>query len=71
LSGDTRPPGGLLIGMRAGRDGWAWIAELHPATRTARVLGVLRDVSGDCAAGPSLIMCRRLDGSVGVWRIPT
>ncbi|MDG4829798.1 PQQ-binding-like beta-propeller repeat protein [Solwaraspora sp. WMMD1047] len=60
---------GRLTGVRVAPDGTAWVAELDPAAARVRVLQPLRDVVGDCAAEPGVLICRRLDGSVGVWRI--
>ena len=64
-----RPRGSRLTGVRVGPDGRAWVADLDVATRTVRVLGVLHDVSGDCGLGGETLYCRRLDGSIGMWRL--
>jgi hypothetical protein len=58
-----------LLGVRYGPDG-AWLAELDQATGSARTISLLRDVSRNCQAGSRVIVCRRYDGSIGVWRLP-
>ena len=44
----------------------SWIAELDPAARTTRVLGVADDAYA-CRAGHTAVTCRRTGGTVGVW----
>jgi hypothetical protein len=60
---------GRVTGVRVTPDGTAWVAELDPVTARVRVLASLRDISGDCEAGPGVLICRRPGGSVGVWRL--
>lgn len=63
------PDGGRLIGLRYGQDG-AWVAELDPVTAAAVVLTRLREVSRDCQIDSGVLVCRRFDGSIGMWRLP-
>ncbi|WP_329108545.1 PQQ-like beta-propeller repeat protein [Micromonospora sp. NBC_01699] len=70
-TGHRQPAGGTrLIGVRIGSDGRAWVADLDPASGSARRLAVLPDVSGDCQTVAGLLVCRRLTGAIGVWRLP-
>ncbi|MGW0433145.1 outer membrane protein assembly factor BamB family protein [Micromonospora sp. NPDC003197] len=61
----------VLIGLRVAPDGRAWVARLDPATRTVRILAVLRDISGDCDVylTEKLVGCRQLDGALAMWRL--
>jgi hypothetical protein len=63
----TMAPDGRMLAVRTepGTDR-SWIAELDPAARTARVLGVADDAFA-CQAGHTAITCRRTGGAVGVW----
>ncbi|HEY0700769.1 MAG TPA: PQQ-binding-like beta-propeller repeat protein, partial [Micromonospora sp.] len=62
---------GPLIGVRADPAARrALIAELDPVTVEVRVLGTLPDASSSCEARTGLVVCRRLDGAIGVWRLP-
>jgi hypothetical protein len=65
--GDARPDG-TVIGVRQhpGED-VVWLASLNPATLAVRVLGSAERVSGDCQITPDVLVCRRLDASVGIW----
>lgn len=61
---------GRMIGKRTDLGtSRAWLARLDPATGSVRVLRVADDVTGDCDARAGAIICRRLDASVGVWRL--
>lgn len=44
----------------------ALVARLDPTTAEVRVLGVLADVY-QCQTGPAAVVCRRSNGSIGVW----
>ncbi|HEX7745711.1 MAG TPA: PQQ-binding-like beta-propeller repeat protein [Micromonosporaceae bacterium] len=57
-----------ITGMRFDRTE-ALVARLDPA-RGVRVLGVLHDVSRDCWITASMLLCRRTDNKIGVWRLP-
>lgn len=48
----------------------AWFGRLDAVRGSVRVLGVAANVVSDCQARPSYVVCRRLDGTVGVWRLP-
>lgn len=63
-------PGAHVVGMRQQRGGdTVWYASLDPATLGARILGRAREVSGDCQTTSQVLICRRLDASVGIWRL--
>jgi hypothetical protein len=67
--GDPRPDG-TVIGLRqnSGED-VVWFASLNPATLAVRVLGSAERVSGDCRTTTEVLVCRRLDASVGIWSL--
>jgi len=66
--GDPRPDG-TIIGLWNAPQDVVWYASLNPATRAVRVLGSADRVSGDCRITPDVLICRRLDASVGIWRL--
>jgi hypothetical protein len=61
---------GTVIGMRTEilKD-IVWYARLDPADHGVRVLGAAEQVSGDCQTAPDVLVCRRVDASVGIWRL--
>ncbi|GAB3145279.1 hypothetical protein GCM10027290_24890 [Micromonospora sonneratiae] len=67
---DGRP----VAAIRSDSDGRAWIAWLDLAKQKARIVLVVRDVSGDCYVHPDggtgVLICRRSDGAIMVWRLP-
>jgi len=69
-SGGEPRPDGTVIGLRqkSGQD-VVWFASLNPATRAVRVLGSADRVSGDCHTTAEVLVCRRLDASVGIWSL--
>jgi len=61
---------GTVVALRERRaDDVVWYARLDPAKLTARLLGVADHVSGDCQTTPDVLICRRTDASVGIWRL--
>jgi hypothetical protein len=67
--GPALPDGGF-IGMREQpADGLVWYARLDPATLRARVLGAADQVSGQCQTATDVLICRRVDAAVGIWRL--
>ncbi|MFE9691185.1 hypothetical protein [Micromonospora sp. NPDC005806] len=58
---------GRVIGIRRGGDGRLLVAELDPAAGQARVRDALSGAVGDCRVGAAVLVCRRVDGSFGVW----
>jgi hypothetical protein len=67
--GEPRPDG-TVIGMRQHRgQDVVWYATLDPATLAVRYLGSAERVSGDCRVLPDVLVCRRLDASVGIWSL--
>ncbi len=63
-------PDGRIIGVRElPAEQRVWFAALDPGTLTVRVLGVADGVTGDCDVTSDVLICRRLDSSVGVWRL--
>jgi hypothetical protein len=63
-------PDGTVVGLRerAGDD-VVFYARLNPAKLSTRVLGVAKGVSGDCQTTPDVLICRRVDATVGIWRL--
>jgi hypothetical protein len=63
-------PDGRIIGVQERlSDSRVWYAVLDPRTLTVRVLGVAEPVTGDCQVITVVLVCRRLDSSVGVWSL--
>ncbi|SCE73928.1 Outer membrane protein assembly factor BamB, contains PQQ-like beta-propeller repeat [Micromonospora coriariae] len=62
--------GGPMIGLRRHPDGGLLVAELDVRAGTVRMLDVLPDANGECQASPGRLLCRRVDGSYGLWRLP-
>ncbi len=63
-------PDGRIIGVRERpAEQRVWYAALDPAALTVRVLGVADGVTGDCDVTTDVLICRRVDSSVGVWRL--
>ncbi|MEU5784149.1 PQQ-binding-like beta-propeller repeat protein [Micromonospora lupini] len=67
MVGQVRP-GDALLGVRtAGSD--LVVAALDLGAGGARILDVLPDVAGGCQAALPVLLCRRVDGSTGLWRL--
>jgi hypothetical protein len=67
--GNPRPDGRIIGVRERPADQRVWYAMLDPAAMTVRVLGVADQVSGDCDVSSDVLVCRRLDSSVGVWQL--
>ncbi|MGK5443033.1 PQQ-binding-like beta-propeller repeat protein [Micromonospora sp. URMC 105] len=63
------PTEGRLIGARRDGDDRLTVAEVDVAGGRTRTLDVLADVSGDCQTAGRLLVCRRVGGSYGIWRL--
>jgi hypothetical protein len=69
VAGEARPDGTVIgVRQRPGED-VVWFASLDPATLAVRVLGAAERVSGDCQTTAEVLVCRRLDASVGIWQL--
>lgn len=65
-----REPGdGPRLAVRPHPAGGVLVAEVDAAAATVRMLDVLSEASGDCQAVVGGVLCRRPDGSIGVWRL--
>lgn len=64
-----QPSDGRLIAARRDGDGRLTVAEVDVAGGRTRTLDVLADVGGDCQTGGRLLLCRRVGGSYGIWRL--
>jgi hypothetical protein len=61
---------GMVVGLHEQPlDDTVFYAELDPANRGVRVLGSAVDVSGDCQTTDEVLVCRRIDASVGIWAL--
>ncbi|MFG1604184.1 hypothetical protein [Actinoplanes sp. NPDC049265] len=61
---------GTVIGLREQLSGdTVHYARLDPDTLRIRVLGAADQVSGDCQTTAEVLVCRRIDASVGLWRL--
>lgn len=56
-----------FVGVRPYPGGGLLVAELHDTDGTVRRLDVLRDAAGECQLGGALLICRRMDGTYGLW----
>jgi outer membrane protein assembly factor BamB len=65
-------PDGRIVGTRdrLSDTGRLWFALLDPAALTVQVLGAADSVTGDCQVSADVLICRRLDSSVGLWPLP-
>ncbi|MGN9776620.1 outer membrane protein assembly factor BamB family protein [Micromonospora sp. H33] len=63
------PGDGPLLAVRPHPAGGLLVAELDAAAATVRMLDVLLEASGDCHAVEGDLLCRRPDGSFGLWRL--
>ncbi|MEU1755400.1 PQQ-binding-like beta-propeller repeat protein [Micromonospora matsumotoense] len=61
---------GPMLGLRPAGEGRMVVADLDVAAARVRVLDVLPAVSGDCRTDAELLLCRLVDGTFGVWRLP-
>ncbi|MER7456956.1 PQQ-binding-like beta-propeller repeat protein [Micromonospora sp. NPDC126480] len=62
-------PDDPLIGVRAHPDGGLLVAELDTAVGAVRPLDVLPDAAADCEVADGCLLCRRNDGSLGLWSL--
>jgi hypothetical protein len=63
-------PDGTVVGLRVQRGtDTVYYARLDPAALSTRLLGTADHVSGDCQTTPDVLVCRRVDASVGIWRL--
>jgi hypothetical protein len=63
-------PDGTVLGIRTESPGdLVRYAVLDPARMSVRLLGTAQPVSGDCNVTPRALVCRRIDASVGIWRL--
>jgi hypothetical protein len=61
---------GLVFGLHEqARDNTVFYAVLDPANHGVRVLGAAAEVSGDCQRAGEVLVCRRIDASVGIWQL--
>lgn len=59
---------GTMVGLREMPvESTVWYALLDPDTLRVRVLGMADLVAGDCRPTPDVLVCRRLDSSIGLW----
>ena len=65
-----RQADGTIHGVHAdeGND-LLWYARLDPGTSAVRVLGRAERISGDCRMTAEALVCRRIDATVGIWRL--
>jgi hypothetical protein len=62
--------GGTVLGIRTQSPGdLVRYALLDPRNLTIRMLGVAAPVAGDCHATTRALICRRIDASIGIWRL--
>jgi outer membrane protein assembly factor BamB len=59
-----------LLGARSTPDGRLVVAELDLTAGRTRILDILPGVVGGCQAALPVLLCRRLDGTTALWRVP-
>ncbi|WP_406076949.1 PQQ-binding-like beta-propeller repeat protein [Micromonospora sp. NBC_00858] len=59
-----------MVGVRRLPGGGLIVAKLDVRTGEVRVLDVLPDAIGECQASVGRLLCRRMDGSYGLWQLP-
>ena len=65
-----RHPDGTVYGVHAEPAGdTVWYARLGPGTTAVHVLGRADRVSGDCRITADVLVCRRIDATIGIWRL--
>lgn len=62
-----RPDGSVVVLSVRVAERRVWYALLNPASLGVRLLGKAEPVSGDCQVTAQVLVCRRVDASVGVW----
>ena len=63
-------PDGVVHAVRAEPAGdTVWYARLDLDTRAVRLLGRAERVAGDCRTAADVLVCRRIDASVGLWSL--
>ena len=61
-------PDGTVVALRVQLgERRVWYALLDPASLGVRLLGKADSVSGDCQVTVQVLICRRVDASVGIW----
>jgi outer membrane protein assembly factor BamB len=68
LSGRAAGADMVVTRMDTGGTARAWVGILDPGTADIQVLGVARDLLGDCRVGRDCLVCRRRDDAIGIWR---
>jgi hypothetical protein len=63
-------PDGTIVGLHDQPvDNIVWYALLDPSRLGVRMVGSAAQVSGDCSFTAGVLVCRRTDASVGIWRL--
>ncbi|MFC4021854.1 PQQ-binding-like beta-propeller repeat protein [Micromonospora sp. GCM10011542] len=58
-----------VVVVRRHPDGGLLVAELDIRAGAVRMLDVLPDAAGECQSGHGRLLCRRFDGSYGLWTL--
>lgn len=66
-----RADGRVLATRRRVETGRTQVALLDPGTLTVRTVAMLDRISGECEVAGDVLLCRRLDSSLGVWTLPS
>ena len=62
-------PGGVLVLRSEPAAAAVRYGLVNPVTLRVRVLGAAEPVYDDCQTTPDVLVCRRIDASVGIWRL--
>jgi hypothetical protein len=68
-AGAPLPDGSMVVLREPSVDTIVWYGRLDPATLGVQDVGAADGVSGDCEVTGAVLVCRRVDGSAGVWRL--
>ncbi|MEV6494498.1 hypothetical protein AB0M20_38630 [Actinoplanes sp. NPDC051633] len=67
--GEPAADGTVIAQRKKTSDNIVWYARLDPATQGVRVLGKAERVAGDCQATTDVLICRRIEATVGIWSL--
>jgi hypothetical protein len=67
--GPVRPDGSVVVLHVEPFSGRAWYGLFDPTRLAVRLVGRAERIFDDCHTSPDVLVCRRQDGFVGIWRL--